>query len=95
LGTVVFGAQLIASMIPAWNSSVAGGTTLRLRFPFQLKARLFCFLCYGFCVIKNDLAFCWNGKHNGSAVYPSTGELHDFSVKETYSHAQALSEFHW
>jgi len=43
-----------------------------------------------FCINKNDLAFCWNGKHNGSAVPPSTEELH---VRFKYSGAFLINIF--
>jgi len=32
---------IVVMSIKSWSSSVEGGTTLRLYFPYQLKARLF------------------------------------------------------
>jgi len=38
-----------------------------------------------FVSIKNDQAFCWNGKHNGSVIPPFTKELHGVINRNFFS----------
>jgi len=81
------------AILPPWSSSVAGDTTISLRFPFQQKARSF-FITLNYSTSKDGLAFCWMGKRNGSVIPPSTKELHASTIV-WFCRCNGIDYDHW